>query len=88
MENFLHCLINTFQKIKKKYNNRNPWLSEGRRKSIKHKNKLYYNNRKIKSVHNEVVYKSYKYKLQKLLQAVEKQYYHGSIVQYKNDMKK
>ena len=75
-------------RMKKKYNNRKPWLSEGLRQSIKHKNKLYYNYRKIKSVHNEVVYKAYKYRLQKLLQAAEKQYYHGLIVQYKNDMKK
>ena len=75
-------------RIKKKYNNRKPWLSEGLRKSIKHKNKLYYNYRKIKSVQNEVVYKVYKYRLQKLLQAAEKKVYHGLIVQYKNDMKK
>ena len=34
-------------RIKKKYNNRKPWLSDGLRKSIKHKNKLYYNYRKI-----------------------------------------
>ena len=75
-------------RIKKKYNNRKPWLSNGLRKSIKHKNKFYYNYRKIKSVHNEVLYKSYKYHLQKLLQAAEKQYYHGLFVQYRNDMKK
>ena len=32
-----------FQKvsIKKKYNNRNPWLSEGLKNSVRHKNKLY-----------------------------------------------
>ena len=75
-------------RIKKKYNNRKPWLTDGMRKSIKHKNKLYYNYRKIKSVHNEVLYKSYKYHLQKLLQAAEKQYYHGLFVQYRNDMNK
>ena len=75
-------------RIKKKYNNRKSWLSEGLRIYIKHKNKLYNNYRKIKSVHNEVVYKSYKYKLQKLLQATEKQYHHGLIDQYKNDKKK
>ena len=49
---------------------------------------MYYNYRKIKSVQNKVVYKAYRYRLQKLLQAAEKEYYHGLIVQYKNDMKK
>ena len=86
----LTLLNKYFPKVRtiKKYNNRNPWLSEGLRKTIKHKNKLYYNYRKFKSVHNEVVYKAYKYKLQKPFQAAAKQYYHGLIVQYKNDMKK
>ena len=32
--------------------------------------------------------RSYKYHMQKLLQAAEKKYYHGLFVQYRNDMKK
>ena len=46
-------------KIKKRYNNRKPWLSEGLRNSIKIKNKLYLNYCKVKSVTNEVMYKNY-----------------------------
>ena len=75
-------------RIKKKYNNRKPWLSDALRNSIKLKNKLYYKYRKISSVYNETCYKSYKQILQKTLIAAGKQYYHELVTRNKDNMKK
>ena len=58
------------------------------RNSIKHKNKLYYTYKRVQSVHNETMYKSYKSRLQKLMIAAEKQYYHAILLQNKDNMKK
>ena len=49
--------------VKKKYHYRKPWLSEALRTSIKHKNKLYHRYTKINSVKSEILYKSYKTKI-------------------------
>ena len=75
-------------RIKKKYNNRKPWLSDALRNSIKLKNKLYYKYRKISSVYNETCYKSYKQILQKTLIAAKKQYYHELVTRNKDNMTK
>ena len=75
-------------RIKKRYNNRKPWLSDALRNSIKLKNKLYYKYRKISSVYNETCYKSYKQILQKTLIAAEKQYYHELVTRNNDNMKK
>ena len=75
-------------RIKMKYNNRKPWLSDALRNSIKFKNKLYWKFRKIGSVYNENSYKSYKQVLQKTLMAAEKQYYHELLIKNKDNMKK
>ena len=50
-------------RIKRKYNNRKPWLSEGLKNSIKQKNKLYLKLTKITSALNAELYKSYKRKI-------------------------
>ena len=75
-------------RIKKRYNNRKPWLSDALRNSIKLKNKLYYKYKKISSVYNETCYKSYKQILQNTLIAAEKQYYHELVTRNKDNMKK
>ena len=75
-------------RMKMKYNNRKPWLSDALRNSIKWKNKLYYKFRKIDSVYNETSYKSYKQVLQRTLVAAEKQYYHELLIMNKDNMKK
>ena len=62
-----------------------PWLSEAMRNSIKHKNKLYYTYKRVQTVHNETMYKSYKSRLQKLMIAAEKQYYHAILLQNKHE---
>ena len=58
------------------------------RNSIKHKNKLYYTYKRVQSVDNETMYKSYKSRLQELMIAAEKQYYHAILLQNKDNMKK
>ena len=75
-------------RIKRKYNNRKPWLTDSLRMSIKTKNELYYCYKRINCVKNEVKYKTYKSKLQKLLKVAEKQYYQELLMKYKNNMKK
>ena len=49
--------------IRKKYSNRKPWLSDALRSSIRYQNKLYHQYKKIPSVKNETVYRSYRNKL-------------------------
>ena len=75
-------------RMKKKYSNKRPRLSEGLENSIGHKNKLEVKCKKIKSVFNEELYKTYQKKLQQLRKVVEKHYYHDLIVRYSNGMKK
>ena len=73
---------------KKLYSNRKPWLSEGLKNSIRHKNKLYVKCKKVKSAFNEEQYKTYRRKLQQLMKVAEKHYYHDLIFKYSYDMKK
>ena len=75
-------------RVKKKYNNRKPWLSEGLRNSIKQKNKLYLKFKKVSSALNDESYNCYKRKLQQLMKVAEKQHYHDLLVEYSNDIKK
>ena len=74
-------------RIKRKYNNKQPWLSEGLKNSIKQKNKLYLKFKKVNSAHNDELYKIYKRKLQQLMKVAEKCHYHDLLVKYSNDMK-
>ena len=62
-------------KVKKKYRNRLPWLTDGLKTSIKHKNKLYRISIKHPTAYNITLYKVYRNRLQILLKAEEKQHY-------------
>ena len=75
-------------RLKKKYNNRKPWLSTGLRNSIRRKNKLYRKYRKITSVKNENIYKEYRNKLNYCMRNAEKQYFFELLEKYKSNMKK
>ena len=75
-------------KIRKKYSNRKPWLSESLRNSIKFKNKLYHNLKRISCVRNEMRYKAYKNQLSRLLKAAEKSYYKDLLLSNKDNMRK
>ena len=59
-------------KIKKKYNNRKPWLTPTLRDSIKKKNKLYIKMRIRPTLHNSILYKQYRNKLNKISISAEK----------------
>ena len=55
------------QTVKIRYNNREPWLTQGLKDSIKVKNKLYKKCPKVKTIANETRYKTYRNKLNLLL---------------------
>ena len=84
----LHNKYFPLTRMKWKYNNRKPWLSDGLKSSIKHKNKLYHIYRKMNSVYNETTYKIYKSKLQRLLKTAEKIHYQDLLLKYKDNLKK
>ena len=75
-------------RVKKKYNNIKPWLSEALQNYIRYKNKLYQKYKKIKTALNEDNYKVYKSKLQNLMKVAVKKYYQDLFTRYKSDMKK
>ena len=84
----LHDRCFPLQHISKKYNTRKPWLADALRVSIKKKNKLYRKSIKIKSVHNEMVYKNYRKTLKHLFKAAEKKCYSELILLNKSNSKK
>ena len=72
-------------RIRKKYSNRKPWLSDGLRNSIRNKNKLYHKYKKIPSVKNE---SSFRNKLNHMLKIAEKKYYRDLIINHKDNTRK
>ena len=75
-------------RAKIRYRNRLPWLSDGLKASIKHKNKLYLISLKHPTLYNISKYKQYKNKLISLLKIEEKHFYQSQIVQNKNNLRK
>ena len=73
--------------VKCRYDNRKPWLTDGLRKAIKHKNKLYKKTKKIPVTHIIVEYKQYKNNLNKLLKENERMYYQDMFENYRGIMK-
>ena len=76
------------RKVELKYNNRKPWLTSALKESIRRKNNLYYQYRKIKSCYYEGQYKSYRNKLTKLLKCAEKKHYAELLESNKSNLKK
>ena len=76
------------RKIKVRYKNRLPWLSEALKTSIKNKNKLYVKAKRHDTAFNKTTYLDYKYKLEKLLFIQEKNYYKEQLNSHKGNMKK
>ena len=60
------------KKITKTYFTRKPWLTEGLKHSIKLKNKLFIQYKKCSSAHNEIKYKTYRNRLNKLIKTAER----------------
>ena len=75
-------------RVKIRYRNRLPWLSDGLKASIKHKNKLYLLSLKHPTLYNISKYKQYRNKLHSLLKTEEKHFYQSQIVQNKNNLRK
>ena len=92
--NFLMIFKNIYDecfpmtKVKTQYRNRLPWLTEGLKLSIKHKNKLYRTSIKHPTEYNIAIYKNYKNKLSSLLKIEEKRFYQYQITNNKNNLKK
>lgn len=74
--------------IKSEYRNRKGWLTQGLKKSIKLKNKLYVLSLKYPTLHNQNTYKQYRNKLRSILQKCERKYYDTIFAQNKNNLKK
>ena len=55
------------QKVQMKYNTRRPWLSDGIKNAIRHKNKLYRKSIKMQTSYNEISYKTYQRTLKKIM---------------------
>ena len=76
------------RKIKIKYNNRKPWLTDGLKKSIRIKNKLYMKYIRIKSAYYECTYKMYRNRLTRLIKIAERKYYADLLESNKSNLKK
>ena len=87
---FLNCYNQCFpiRKVKVTYKNRKRWLTEGLKKSIKVKNKLYVRSIKRPTLHNVRKYKDYKHKLKYLLRKSEKEHYDSLMRRYQSNVKK
>ena len=74
--------------VKHGYRNRKPWLTDGLKKSIKNKNKLFRRCKKTKYTQHELEYKRYRNKLHGLLLKAEKDHYDKLLEDNKNNLKK
>ena len=74
--------------IKLAYKNRKPWLTEGLRKSIKNKNKLYRLKMKSNSEEATTKYNVYRNKLHSILRTAERELFDQLLCNYKNNLKK
>ena len=74
--------------MKFQYNNRKPWLTDGLRCSIKHKNKLYVKSLKYPTLTNEKEYKEYKRVLTKTIITNEKMHVQNLLEINKSNLNK
>ena len=65
-----------------------PWLTEGLKHSIKLKNKLFIQYKKCSSAHNEIKYKIYRNRLNKLIKTAERHYYQEKLENNKCNIKR
>ena len=66
----------------------NPWLTQGIRRSIKHKNKLYVKYKYRPNYHNKMTYNRYKNILSRVITTAKKRYYQQLIIDNKNNPKR
>ena len=75
-------------RVKQRYRNRLPWLTDGLKKAIKTKNKLYKIYMKYDTGYNKITYTQYKKQLTSILKRHEKEYYKSLLETNKNNLKK
>ena len=80
-------LFTPLRTVKHYYKTKKPWLTEGLKKSIRRKNKLYHRKQKSKSEEHGQLYKQYRNKLNKLLHLAEQQHYDNLFKENKNNLK-
>jgi hypothetical protein len=73
---------------KSRYKSRKPWLTDGLKKAIKTKNKLYAKFVKSKSNTDLVAYNDYKKALRSILRRAERQHYDDLFLRLRNNMRK
>ena len=73
---------------KSTYCSKLPWLSQGLKESIKHKNRLFCINKKEKTEESLLKYKKYKSRLNGLLRRAKKDHYHSLFKSNEQNVKK
>ena len=74
--------------VKIGYKNNKPWLSDGLKKSIKLKNKLFFKQKRTNKTEDINRYKTYRNKLNSLLKRAEKEHYERLLQDNKCNLKK
>jgi hypothetical protein len=77
-----------FKPTPTRYKAKLPWLSQGLKKAINIKNRLYHKQLKRHTPHNITSYKTYRNKLNHLLRSVERQHYHILFETNKSNLRK
>jgi exonuclease III len=77
-----------YKKSSTPYNTKLPWLIIVLKNAIKTKNRLYNKLNRAKSKENLAIYKNYKNRLNHLLRAAERIYYHDLLEQNKHNLRK
>ena len=75
------------QAVKRGYKTRKHWLSEGLKKPIQRKNKLFYRKEKFKKPEDELTYKEYRNKLNVSVYVAERDYHAKCLEENKQDLK-
>ena len=75
------------KKLKHRLHSRRPWISQGLLKSIKHKNKLYKRYLSNPSPQKELIYKTYKNKLNHSLRIAKRLYYDKKLNESKSNIR-
>jgi hypothetical protein len=70
------------------YRNRKPWLTNGMKMALKHKNKLFYISKKFPTVYNINKYKQYRNKINSIIQKAEKDHYDYNFKLNQTNIKK
>ena len=90
---FLDCYRDAYDKcfplrtIKCGYRTGKPWLSEGLKRSIQTKSKLYHRKQKSKRLAHEIIYEIYRNKLNKFLLVAERKHYEHRLEENKCNLK-